>query len=69
VSGQSVAHESSEVDERLSALLTNAAAVRAIAGAVENTLGPKGLDTMLVDRSGDIIVTNAGVTILDCAGH
>jgi archaeal chaperonin len=65
VSAQSVGNESSEVDERLSALLTNAAAVRAIAGAVENTLGPKGLDTMLVDRSGDIVVTNAGVIILD----
>jgi len=65
LSGQPAAHESTEIDERLSALLTNAAAVRAIAGAVENTLGPKGLDTMLVDRSGDIIVTNAGVTILD----
>jgi archaeal chaperonin len=54
-----------DIDERLSALLTNAAAVRAIAGAVENTLGPHGLDTMLVDRTGDIVVTNAGVTILD----
>lgn len=57
--------DKADVDERLSALLTNAAAVRAIAGAVENTLGPKGLDTMLVDRNGDIVVTNAGVTILD----
>lgn len=57
--------EKADVDERLSALLTNAAAVQAIAGAVENTLGPKGLDTMLVDAGGDIVVTNAGVTILD----
>ncbi|MDQ7822022.1 MAG: TCP-1/cpn60 chaperonin family protein [Candidatus Eremiobacteraeota bacterium] len=57
-------NDKSDIDERLSALLTNAAAVRAIAGAVENTLGPKGLDTMLVDGNGDIIVTNAGVTIL-----
>ncbi len=57
--------DKADVNERLSALLTNAAAVRAIAGAVENTLGPKGLDTMLVDRTGDIVVTNAGVTILD----
>ncbi len=54
-----------DVDERLSALLTNASAIRAIAGAVENTLGPKGMDTMLVDSAGNIIVTNAGVTILD----
>ena len=54
-----------ETDERLSALITNASAVRAIAGAVENTLGPKGMDTMLVDSAGNIVVTNAGVTILD----
>jgi chaperonin GroEL (HSP60 family) len=54
-----------DVQQSLSALINNASAVRAIAGAVEGTIGPKGLDTMLVDRSGDIVVTNAGVTILD----
>ncbi|MCE1247245.1 MAG: TCP-1/cpn60 chaperonin family protein [Firmicutes bacterium] len=54
-----------EIDERLSSLISNASAIRAITGAVEGTLGPLGLDTMLVDRSGDIIITNAGVTILD----
>ena len=54
-----------EMDERLAALMTNAAAVRAIAGAVEGTIGPKGLDTMLVDRFGEVIITNDGVTILD----
>ncbi|MFP4497060.1 MAG: TCP-1/cpn60 chaperonin family protein [Vulcanimicrobiota bacterium] len=54
-----------EVSERLNALITNTSAVRAITGAVEGTIGPKGLDTMLVDRSGDIIITNDGVTILD----
>ena len=55
----------SEIDERLAALVTNASAVRAIAAAVEGTLGPKGLDTMLVDRFGEVIITNDGVTILD----
>ncbi len=55
----------SEVDERLAALLTNANAVRAITSAVEGTIGPKGLDTMLVDRFGEVIITNDGVTILD----
>lgn len=54
-----------EVDERMAALLTNANAVRAIAAAVEGTIGPKGLDTMLVDRFGEVIITNDGVTILD----
>lgn len=52
-------------DSRLSALQTNTSAVRAIASAVEGTLGPKGLDTMLVDNRGEVIVTNDGVTILD----
>lgn len=54
----------SEVDEKLAALLTNANAIRAIASAVEGTLGPKGLDTMLVDNFGDVVITNDGVTIL-----
>lgn len=55
----------SDVDEKLAALMTNAAAVQAIAGAVEGTIGPKGLDTMLVDSFGEVVITNAGVTILD----
>lgn len=55
----------SEIDEKLAALMTNATAIAAIAGAVEGTIGPKGLDTMLVDRFGDVTITNAGVTILD----
>ncbi|MPM60582.1 60 kDa chaperonin [bioreactor metagenome] len=59
------AGSASEVDERLAALLTNANAVRAITAAVEGTIGPKGLDTMLVDRFGEVIITNDGVTILD----
>jgi len=54
-----------DVDERLSALLSNAAAIRAVAAAVEGTLGPKGLDCMLVDRFGDVTITNDGFAILD----
>jgi chaperonin GroEL (HSP60 family) len=55
----------SEVDERLAALVGNAAAVAAVASAVEGTLGPKGLNCMLVDRFGDVTITNDGSTILD----
>lgn len=54
-----------EVEDRLSALISNASAIRAITGAVEGTIGPRGLDTMMVDGMGDIIITNAGVTILE----
>lgn len=56
---------STEVEERASALVTNANAVAALASAVEGTLGPKGLDCMLVDKFGDVTVTNDGATILD----
>lgn len=38
--------------------------MRSIASAVESTIGPKGLDTMLTDREGNSLVTNAGATIL-----
>lgn len=58
------ASSGADVDERLAALMTNANAIRAIASAVEGTLGPKGLDTMLVDKFGEVVITNDGVTIL-----
>lgn len=57
--------QGAEVDERLSALLSNAGAIRAVAAAVEGTLGPKGLNCMLVDRYGDVTITNDGFAILD----
>jgi thermosome len=43
---------------------SNVLAARAVAGAVRTTLGPKGMDKMLVDSSGNVVVTNDGVTIL-----
>lgn len=61
---QPKSHNSGE-EEPLSALMTNANAVRVIAQAVEGTIGPKGLDTMLVDQFGDVVITNDGVTILE----
>ncbi len=42
----------------------NILAARVIAEAVRTTLGPRGMDKMLVDTLGDVIVTNDGVTIL-----
>lgn len=57
--------QNTEVDEKLAALMTNANAIKAITQAVEGTLGPKGLDTMLVDQFGDVVITNDGYTILD----
>lgn len=43
---------------------TNIAAGKAVAEAVRTTLGPKGMDKMLVSSSGDVVVTNDGATIL-----
>ena len=42
----------------------NIAAAKAIAEAVRSTLGPKGMDKMMVDSMGDVVITNDGVTIL-----
>lgn len=42
----------------------NIMAARIVAETVRTTLGPKGMDKMLVDSLGDITVTNDGVTIL-----
>ncbi|KUK44854.1 MAG: thermosome subunit alpha [Methanothrix sp.] len=43
---------------------SNIMAAKAVAGAVRTTLGPKGMDKMLVDTMGDVVITNDGVTIL-----
>jgi len=42
----------------------NIQAARAISESVKSTLGPKGMDKMLVDSMGDVVVTNDGATIL-----
>jgi len=47
------------------ALKNNISAAKAVADTVRTTLGPKGMDKMLVDSLGDITVTNDGVTILE----
>jgi thermosome len=46
------------------AQFNNIAAAKAVADAVRSTLGPRGLDKMLVDSLGDVVITNDGVTIL-----
>lgn len=43
----------------------NIMAAKMVSDVVKTTLGPKGMDKMLVSPTGDIIVTNDGVTILD----
>src|SRR3989304_8872578 len=43
----------------------NIMAAKLVAETVRTTLGPKGMDKMIVDSLGDITVTNDGVTILE----
>ncbi|MBI2110527.1 thermosome subunit, partial [Candidatus Woesearchaeota archaeon] len=43
----------------------NIMAAKLVAETVRTTLGPKGMDKMLVDSMGDVTVTNDGVTILN----
>ena len=42
----------------------NINAAKAISDAVRSTLGPRGMDKMLVDSMGDVVISNDGVTIL-----
>jgi len=59
-----VLKEGTERTRKKDAQMNNIAAARAIADAVRTTLGPKGMDKMLVDSLGDVVITNDGVTIL-----
>jgi archaeal chaperonin len=59
-----VLREGTKREKGRGALNNNIQAAKAIADAVRSTLGPRGLDKMLVDSMGDVVVTNDGVTIL-----
>ena len=43
----------------------NIMAAKAVADIVRTTLGPRGMDKMLVDDIGDIVITNDGATIVE----
>ena len=59
-----VLREGTKREKGRGALNNNIQAAKAISDAVRSTLGPRGLDKMLVDSMGDVVVTNDGVTIL-----
>jgi chaperonin GroEL (HSP60 family) len=59
-----VLREGSERTRGRDAQSANITAAKAVAAAVRTTLGPKGMDKMLVDSLGDVVITNDGVTIL-----
>lgn len=59
-----ILREGTKRDKGKDAQFNNITAARAIADAVRSSLGPRGMDKMLVDSIGDVVITNDGVTIL-----
>ncbi len=59
-----ILREGSKREQGKNAMQNNINAAKAIADAVKTTLGPRGMDKMMVDSLGDIVITNDGVTIL-----
>ncbi|MBS3760804.1 MAG: hypothetical protein KGY43_04960 [Halodesulfurarchaeum sp.] len=57
--------EDAERTQGKDARTSNITAGEAIAESVRTTLGPKGMDKMLVSDGGDVVITNDGATILD----
>ena len=59
-----ILREGTKREKGKGAQFSNIAAAKAIGEAVRSTLGPRGMDKMLVDSMGDVVITNDGVTIL-----
>ncbi|WP_255194565.1 thermosome subunit alpha [Natronobeatus ordinarius] len=57
--------EDSQRTQGRDAQSSNIMAGKAVAESVRTTLGPRGMDKMLVDSSGDVVITNDGATILN----
>lgn len=59
-----ILREGTKREKGKGAQVSNISAAKAIGEAVRSTLGPRGMDKMLVDSMGDVVITNDGVTIL-----
>ncbi|MHA1917864.1 MAG: thermosome subunit beta [Candidatus Ranarchaeia archaeon] len=59
-----VYREDTERTRGATAQKNNILAATIVAEAVKSTLGPRGMDKMLVDQFGDVTITNDGATIL-----
>ena len=57
--------EDTERTEGDDAQSSNISAGKAVSETVRTTLGPRGMDKMLVSDDGDVVITNDGATILD----
>ena len=62
MTGEEVTSKDTERMLGRTAQRNNILAARVIGETVKTTLGPKGMDKMLVDRAGNVTVTNDGVT-------
>ncbi len=60
-----ILNEDAQRTQGRDARTSNIAAGKAVAEAVRTTLGPRGMDKMLVSDAGDVVITNDGATILD----
>src|SRR6056297_3267424 len=60
-----ILNEDSERTSGEDAQSSNITAGKAVSEAVRTTLGPRGMDKMLVSDDGDVVITNDGATILD----
>jgi len=60
-----ILNEDTERTRGKDAQSSNISAGRAVSNAVQTTLGPRGMDKMLVSDAGDVVITNDGATILD----
>jgi thermosome len=56
--------EGTKRDRGKDAQRLNMLVAKAVSNAVKSTLGPRGMDKMLVDELGDVIISNDGATIL-----
>ena len=59
-----ILREGTKREKGKDAQFNNISAARVIADSVRSSLGPRGMDKMLVDSMGDVVITNDGVTIL-----
>jgi len=59
-----IMREGTERTRGKDAMSNNIAAAKVIAEAIRTSLGPRGMDKMLVDQFGDVVITNDGATIL-----
>ena len=60
-----ILNEDSERTRGKDAQSSNITAGKAVSESVRTTLGPRGMDKMLVSDSGDVVITNDGATILE----